>query len=63
MNNSYEVREGERLISFQNANTAAEAVLKCLCGMGCRRGELMSVAVDTISWQGAFYRAVPLGSD
>jgi hypothetical protein len=61
--NSYEVRAGKRLASFENANTAREAVLKYLCAMGCRPDELMSVAVDTISWRGAAYRAVPLGSD
>jgi hypothetical protein len=60
---SYEVRSGKRLISFQNANTATEAVLEYLCSMGCRRDELMRVAVDAVSWRGAVYRAVPLGSD
>jgi hypothetical protein len=61
--NSYEVRSGKRLISLQNASTATEAVLKYLCAMGCRRDELMREAVDTISWRGAVYRAVPLGSE
>ena len=60
---SYEVRSGERLISFQNANTAVGAVLEYLCSMGCTRDELMSEAVDAVSWRGVVYHAVPLGSD
>jgi len=60
---SYEVRSGKRLISFQNADTATEAVLKYLSSMGCVRDELVRVAADAVSWRGAVYRAVPLGSD
>jgi hypothetical protein len=63
MRKSYEVRSGKRLISFQNADTAVEAVLEYLCSMGSTRDELMRVAADAVSWRGAVYRAVPLGSD
>jgi hypothetical protein len=63
MRKSYEVRSGTRLISFQNADTAAEAVLGYLCSTGCTRGELTRVAADAVSWRGAIYCAVPLGSD
>jgi hypothetical protein len=63
MRTSYEVRCGTRLISFQNANTAREAVIEYLRSMGCRDDEIMSVAADAANWRGAVYRAVPLGSD
>jgi hypothetical protein len=63
MRTSYEVRCGQRLVSFQNANTASEAVIAYLRSMGCRDSELTSVAPNALTWGGAVYRAVPLGSD
>jgi hypothetical protein len=60
---SYEVRSGKRLVSLQNANTPAEAVIAHLCSMGCARDELMRMATDAVSWRGAVYKAVPLGSE
>ena len=63
MRTSYEVRAGKRLISFQNAHTAREAVLDYLRSNGCRDEEISSVAPDAVTWRGAVYRAVPLGSD
>ena len=62
MRTSYEVRCGTRLISFQNANTAREAVVEYLLSMGCRTDEIVSVAANAVTWRGAVYRAVPLGS-
>jgi hypothetical protein len=63
MRTSYEVRCGKRLVSFESASTAREAVIEYLRSMGCRDSEMTSVAVDALTWGGAVYRAVPLGSD
>ena len=63
MRTSYEVRSGKRLISFQSASTAKEAVIEYLRSMGCRDDEITRVAADAITWRGAVYRAVPLGSE
>lgn len=60
---SYEVRCGRRLISFQNAHTGREAVLDYLRSVGCRENEITSVAMNAVTWRGAVYRAVPLGSE
>jgi hypothetical protein len=60
---SYEVRTGKRLVSFQHANTAAEAVIEYLRSAGCRDNEVTRVAVDAVTWRGAVYRAIPLGSE
>jgi hypothetical protein len=63
MRTSYEVRCGKRLVGLQNANTAKEAVIEYLRSMGCRDSEVMSSAPDALTWGGAVYRAVPLGTE
>ena len=60
---SWEVRCGRRRVSSQTANTAKEAVIEYLRSMGCSDSDMTSVAVDALTWGGAVYRAVPLGSD
>jgi hypothetical protein len=60
---SYEVRCGKRLVSLKAAHTAREAVIEYLRSMGCRDSEMTSIAVDALTWGGAVYRAVPLGSE
>ena len=60
---SYEVRSGKRLISFQNASTAYEALIEYLRSIGCRDDELTRVATDAITWRGTVYRAIPLGTE
>ena len=60
---TYEVWSGKQLVSLQNTRTAWEALLLYLGGRGCRRDEIMSQGPDAVSWRGAVYRAVPLGSD
>lgn len=63
MSTSYEVRCGRRLISLQNAHTAREALMEYLRSIGCRDREIVSVSTDAVTWRGAVYRAVPLGSE
>jgi hypothetical protein len=60
---SYEVRTGKRLISFQHASTAMEAVIEYLRSIGCRDDEMTRVSTNAVTWRGAVYRAIPLGSD
>jgi hypothetical protein len=60
---SYEVHCGKRLVSLQNASTATEAVIEYLRSMGTRSDEITRVSNDAVTWRGAVYRAVPLGSD
>ena len=47
---------------LQNAATARQAVVEYLRSVGCRDEELTGVAVNAVSWRGAVYRAIPLGS-
>jgi hypothetical protein len=63
LSTSYEVRCGRRLISLQNAHTAREALMEYLRSIGCRDREIVSVSTDAVTWRGAVYRAVPLGSE
>ena len=63
MSTSYEVRCGKRLISLQNAHSAREALLEYLRSVGCHEDEITGVSLDAVSWRGAVYRAVPLGSE
>jgi hypothetical protein len=62
MRTSYEVRCGARLLSFQSADTAREAVVEYLRSVGCREEEITGVAVNAVTWRGAVYSAIPLGS-
>ena len=63
MKPSWEVRCGRRRVSLETAHTAREAVIEYLRSIGCRDSEMTSVAADAVTWGGAVYRAVPLGSD
>jgi hypothetical protein len=60
---SYEVWSGKQLVSLQNTSTVWEALLLYLGAQGCRRDEIMRLGPDSVSWRGAVYRAVPVGSD
>jgi hypothetical protein len=63
MKKSYEVRCGKRLVGLNAAHTARESVVEYLRSLGCRDSEMTSVAVNALTWRGAIYRAVPLGSE
>jgi len=63
MKPSWEVHCGRRLVSRETAHTAREAVIEYLRSIGCRDDEMTSVAANAVTWGGAVYRAVPLGSD
>jgi len=63
MKPSWEVRCGRRRVSLETAHTAREAVIEYLRSIGCRDDEMTSVAANAVTWGGAVYRAVPLGSD
>ena len=60
---TYEVWSGKQLVSLENASTAWEALLLHLGARGCRSDEVMRLGADAVSWRGAIYRAVPLGSE
>ena len=60
---SWEVRSGKRIVSFQHAFTAREAVVEYLRSMGCRDADMTTVATNAVTWGGAVYRAVPLGRE
>ena len=60
---SYEVRCGKRLVSFQHAHTAREAVREYLRSVGCSESEMTTLSGNALGWHGATYRAVPLGSE
>lgn len=51
-----------RLLSFQSAPSAREAVVEYLRSVGCREEEISGVAANAVSWRGLVYRAIPLGS-
>ena len=60
MTTRYEIHCGRRLVSQQVANSATEAIREYLRSMGCRDEEMSPYGPDTIRWNGAAYRAVPL---
>jgi len=60
---SFEVRCGKRLVSLQNSHTAREAVREYLRSVGCNESEMTTLSRNAITWRGAVYKAVPLGSE
>lgn len=60
---SFEIRCGKRLVSLQNSRTAREAVVEYLRSIGCGESEMTTLSRTSITWRGAVYRAVPLGSE
>ena len=63
MKQSYEVRCGTRLVALNAAHTAKESVVEYLRSLGCSDSEMTPVAANALTWGGAVYRAVPLGSE
>jgi hypothetical protein len=60
---SFEVRSGRRAVSQQRASTAREAIIEYLRSMGCRDQEMSTLGADSISWNGAVYRAFAIAHE
>jgi hypothetical protein len=60
---TYEIRSGRRALTTRDASTPQHAVLDYLKSMGCRDADIVRLARDGVSWRGAVYRAVPVGTD
>jgi len=63
MGKSYEIRCGKRLVSLQNSRTAREAVIEYLRSLGCSESEMTTMSRTSVTWRGAVFRGVPLGSE
>jgi len=63
MGTTYEIWCGGRLIAFQNTRLSRlKALAEYLRSAGCRDDEVVRLDRSAACWQGAVYRAVPLGS-
>ena len=59
MSKRYEIRSGRRTVSIQYSVTPLQAVLDYVTTFGVKRDEIVTIGVDTVSWRGAQYSAVP----
>jgi len=63
METTYEIWCGGLLVAFRNTRLSRQkAVMEHLRSLGCRDEAVVKVDRSAVSWQGAVYRAVPLGS-
>jgi hypothetical protein len=59
MTKKYEIRSGHRTVSIQYSVSPLQAVVDYVRSFGCRDDEITRLGVDTVSWRGARFRAVP----
>jgi hypothetical protein len=59
MTKKYEIRSGRRTVSIQYSVSPLQAVVDYVRSFGCRDDEITRLGVDTVSWRGARFRAVP----
>ena len=55
----YEIRSGKRSVSVKTAPSAQVALLDYVKSLGCRDAEIVRLSVDSVSWRGARFTAVP----
>jgi hypothetical protein len=63
MTKKYEIRSGRRTVAVQYSVTPLQAVVDYVSKFGCKRDEIVTIGVDTVSWRGARFSAVPASSD
>ena len=59
MTRKYEILSGRRTVSIQYSVSPAQAVVDYVRSFGSSDDEIARVAVDTVVWRGAQFRAVP----
>jgi hypothetical protein len=56
----YEIRSGKRTVSIQSSVSALQAVVDYVRMFGCSDSEITRLGVDSVSWRGARFSAVPV---
>lgn len=60
MTSKYEIRSGRRTVSIQTSVSALQAVVDYVRTFGCSDSEIRRLGVDSVSWRGARFSAVPI---
>jgi hypothetical protein len=60
MTYEYEIRSGRRTVSIQTSCSALQAAVDYVRMLGTRDDEITRLGVDTVSWRGARFVAVPV---
>ena len=60
MTTKYEIRSGRRTVSIQTSVSALQAVVDYVRMFGCNDSEIRRLGVDSVSWRGARFSAVPV---
>lgn len=63
MTTKYEIRSGKRTVSVQTSVSALQAVVDYVRMFGCNDSEIRRLSVDSVSWRGARFTAVPVPVD
>jgi hypothetical protein len=63
MTRAFEIRSGNRTVSIQRSVSALQAVVDYVRSFGCSDSEIIRLGVDTVSWRGARFHAVPVPSE
>jgi hypothetical protein len=56
----YEIRSGRRTVSIQSSVSPLQAVVDYVRMFGCSDAEIRRLGVDSVSWRGARFSAVPV---
>jgi hypothetical protein len=59
MSRKYEIHSGRRTVSTQHSSSALQAAIDYVRSFGSSNDEITILGVDTVSWRGARFRAVP----
>ena len=60
MTRKFEIRSGRRTVSTQYSVSALQAVVDYVRSFGSTDKEIVRLGVDTVSWRGARFTAVPV---
>jgi hypothetical protein len=59
----YEIYSGRRVVSTQYSVSTSQAVVDYVRSLGVTEDEIRRLGVDSVSWRGAHFRAVPVPAE
>ncbi|GIU95078.1 MAG: hypothetical protein KatS3mg012_1535 [Gaiellaceae bacterium] len=63
MTRAFEIRSGRRTVSVQHSVSALQAAVDYVKSLGCSDHEIVRLGLDSVSWRGARFSAVPVAAD
>jgi hypothetical protein len=59
MSRKYEIHSGRRKVSTQSSSSPLQAAIDYVRSFGSSNAEITILGIDTVSWRGARFTAVP----